>query len=236
MSLTEPQENLFWIFTRFNKGKNPEFDNFYEKWEQDSKLPKEESTYKIDFLTHVNNWIKETNSKYSYSLFCEKLKNRKVSIRFLFEPYQIIKGGGLFLFNLTVFLYKFSPFIIFPIIAVLAKSWWPLGGILVSIYSYKTAAKSVENISNYMDSLTKILLIYTGIFIPIIILWIIFGFQHYIFWPFAIFYGYNCFMLAEKFQVYFGLKTLLTSPSIFNDIIQKNLIRIEENATDVDFM
>ena len=73
-----------------------------------------------------------------------------------------------------------------------------------------------------------------AIFLPIAILWIIFGFQHYIYWPFAIFYGYNLFVIAERLQIHYAILTLINNEYVFNHVIEKKLKMIEHNATDTE--
>lgn len=231
---TEEINDMFWIYTRFNKGNNPEFDRLLEKWTSESEISKASGKEAINLKEYVNEWIANSNKNYTHDKFKSDIEDKIISVRFLFEPYAIIKGYGLLFFNMVVFLYKFSPYILFPIIAYFENNWWLLGGLLVCIFARKEAARETQNRSNYFNKFNTFIFVYVLFFIIIIVLWILFGFQHYIFWPFAILYGYNLFELAEKLQIHFALKALIDFPNLYSRTIEQNMIKIENKATDIE--
>ena len=222
------------LYPRFNAGKNAEFDNLLKEWHSEVERNKEKGLPYTKLQDYINNWIITKNKDFTHQRFKLDILNRKISVRFLFEPYAIVKGLGLYLFNIVVFLYKFSPYLLFPSIAYFENNWWLLGGIIVSIYSQKQSAKELENKSNFYNKFHLGIFINISLFIVIAALWIIFGFHHYIFWPFTILYGYNLFILAEQLQIHYGLKTLINKPDIYYNVVNQNLICIDQNSVDYE--
>ena len=72
--------DLFWLFTRFNKENNPEFNIILDKWTTESEICKANGKEIRSFKEYVNEWIENSNKIYTHDKFKNDIQDKKMGV------------------------------------------------------------------------------------------------------------------------------------------------------------
>jgi hypothetical protein len=136
------------------------------------------------------------------------------------EAYQLTRGLRKSIFNILVLLYLVSPFILIPLWAWHEENWWLLLGIVVAFVATRFAANHTYHrmkqtaIGAILAGAAAYFLLSKGIH------------NYYPFFIVSALWGYGLFVLADRAQNRFAMKTLIENPEVFRRAIVAKRIMI----------
>ncbi|MFZ3376220.1 MAG: hypothetical protein WA183_11765 [Chthoniobacterales bacterium] len=196
----EKSESHFEIYSRFDYGNNPAFDELVKNYTSEVSGDHAAGRPVIPFTEYVMAWVAESNQAYSHADFVAAIQRNTATIRWLVEPYKMIRGRGGHVFGILTLLYQAAPLVIFSICAYMTRNWWLLLGTMLS---YKASGFAARNYNantkarpnKFFAGFLLFLLSATVAF------WFYTGFHGYLFWPFAALWGFTFYILAELAQM-----------------------------------
>jgi hypothetical protein len=222
-------DSHFAIYSRFDYGNNPAFDELIKRYTSEASADHAANKPVIPLPDYVMAWVAESNGAYSHDDFVAAMQSNSVHIRWLVEPYTIIRERRGHIFGIFGLLYQIAPFVIFPVCAYVMHNWWLLLGTILSRMASRFAAQNYNantrtRPNKFFAGFLLLLLLF------IVVLWSFLGFRYYLFWTFAALWGFTFFILAEFAQMTFATNQLIDSPDFFYSAVAKNNFLIEHET------
>ena len=222
-------DDLFEIYSRFGYGKNQAFDDLVKTYTTESAAALATGKPVMPFNEYVMAWVAESNKAYSHSEFVTAIRGKVITIRWLVEPYKLIRDRKGNVFAILGVLYQVAPLIVFPLCAYLAQNWWFILGAVLSYAASRFAAQNYH--ANTETRPTKGFAIFLCLLTSALaVLLFIKDFHEYYFWPFAALWGFTFYILAELAQMTYAIRSLVESPEHFYSAISANRLMIERTT------
>ena len=165
-----------------------------------------------EFYASISSKWAEDNARVSHSDFTKKALAKKMGIKFMISPQNLLSGSNKLIFNILVFSYFILPLIACPIWAWHEKKWYLVFGVLIS---FLTQLKSD-----------------TGklFFFIALILWVWLGIHN----PWTYFFlcaaWTKClFNFADEYANQCAINILIKNENIFNTLASTGKILVTEN-------